>query len=125
MKKFLLGFFIVSCFWSSSVLASGTEQAAEDWKKFDTLLTERDTFLYQSAFEKNPDEFVNKWVGFSESFRKEAAEFTAEYGSDQSELKKYFKDIPKTAGVNRESYQFINEFIMGLLHLLIGGLTFL
>ncbi|MBN1296835.1 hypothetical protein JXA80_08630 [bacterium] len=85
--------------------------AGDDWKKMDALLTEREAFLYESAFSKDPEPFVENWLKFKDTFTREAAKFTETYGSDRNSLNQVFESASKPAGVSRESYQLVNEFL--------------
>lgn len=121
MKRISGGGFDVKCttygimifLWlmATAAVASDPNQAAEDWKKMDRLLTEREIFLYQSEFDKTPDAFVDNWLKFSAEFRKEAAAFTERHGSDRNTLNRLYENIQKPTGVQRENYQFVNELL--------------
>jgi hypothetical protein len=124
VKRATYGIMVFLWLLASAAMASDPNQAAEDWKKMDTLLTERETFLYQNVFDKTPDDFVDKWLKFSPVFRKEAAEFTERHGSDRNTLNRLYEKIPKPPEVKRENYQFVNEFlgadIDGLHQMILG-----
>lgn len=87
------------------------EQIIKDWTEMDKLLEERDFFLYQHEFTKDPDAFIDKWLKFRETFIKRSAEFEKRYGSDRTALMSVFEPVSKPAEAKREFYGIVDGFL--------------
>ncbi len=111
MKSFLL--FLIMIFIGSCMLSAGpgSEQISKDWVEMDKLLTEREAFLYQSEFEKNPDEFISSWLEFRRRFKQKSTEFGERYGTDRNMLQEAFQKHFKPVEANRECYVLIDQYL--------------
>ncbi|MBN1878842.1 hypothetical protein JW823_01930 [bacterium] len=109
VKGFINGFLVLVCI--SSTMAIDPKQVTDDWALMDSLLTERDFFLYQSEFDKNPEAFAAKWLPFADTFRKKEDEFSTRYGTDRNTWMTTFEGAVKPEGAKREYYSIVNEFL--------------
>ncbi len=113
MRRVLSGILVALCFSVFIAVASAVDvkQVEVDWSLIDSLLTQRDFFLYQSEFDKDPAGFADKWVPFAELFRKHAAELTERYGTERVNWMTAFEGAEKPEGIRRENYDIVNEYL--------------
>jgi len=105
--QFLFGasFFCLVFFLSfSSVLAEvDQKQALKDWREAESLYKEWETELRsEAAFNKSPDQFVEKWLAFKKRFDPFWENFTARYGLNNNEVLTAFQDIEKPLDVEQD-----------------------
>lgn len=112
MRHLLFGVMTVLLLTSvSATFGAEAARVADDWVQIDKLLTEREFFLYQSEFDKNPEIFAEKWILFKAEFLKRESEFKNRYGSERNGWMEAFDGVVKPDGVQRENYAIVNEFL--------------